>query len=298
MAARTVLRWGGFLLGMMIVLLGWSALQARAAEEAGDALVTVIYRGELLRTTAREETVEQLLARLELEVTREDTLSHGTQEPAVGGMTLRVDRVVTRQETYTSAIPHDTTSCEDPSLPEGSWEVLIRGRDGEVCCTAEVTYINGKEVSRTLLREYQTVAPVTEVVAWGTGAAPQTEEVDPKALPVIEDGYIRLPTGEVLTYTGTATVRASAYTHTDEGCDLITSTGSRVHVGTVAVDPRYIPYGTRMFIMATSGSYVYGVSEAEDCGGAIKGDRVDLYLPTYEECMEFGRRVCTVYYLG
>ena len=33
-------------------------------------------------------------------------------------------------------------------------------------------------------------------------------------------------------------------------------------------------------------------------GGAIKGDRVDLYLPTYEECMEFGRRVCTVYYLG
>jgi 3D (Asp-Asp-Asp) domain-containing protein len=69
-------------------------------------------------------------------------------------------------------------------------------------------------------------------------------------------------------------------------------------MGTVAVDPRYIPYGTRMFIIANDGSYVYGISEAEDCGGAIKGDRVDLYFPTYAECMEFGWRNCTIYFLG
>ena len=122
--------------------------------------------------------------------------------------------------------------------------------------------------------------------------------VDPDAMPIISDGYITLPTGEVLTYTDTATVRATAYTHTDAGCDLITATGSTVHVGTVAVDPRYIPYGTRMFIVANDGSYIYGISEAEDCGGAIKGDRVDLYFPTYAECMEFGWRTCTIYFLG
>lgn len=265
---------------------------------AREAAVTVVYRGTMLRTAAREETAAQLLERLGLEITEEDTLSCAADEPIRGGMTLRVDRVVTRQETYTTSVPHTTTSCDDPSLPEGTWEVLVRGRDGEVQTTAEVTYINGRETGRKVLREYQTVAPVTEVVVWGTGPVPEVREPDPNDLPVIEDGYIYLPTGEVLTYTGTGTVRASAYTHTDEGCDLITSTGSRVHVGTVAVDPRYIPYGTRMFIMAASGSYVYGISEAEDCGGAIKGDRVDLYLPTYEQCMEFGRRVCTVYYLG
>ena len=192
----------------------------------------------------------------------------------------------------------EINTCTDSTLPQGQWEVLVPGADGALSCEAEVTYINGKETQRNVLSQIQTIAPVTEIIATGTGPLPQTAPIDPKGLPVIEDGYIRLPTGEVLTYTGTATVRASAYTHTDAGCDLITATGSRVHVGTVAVDPRYIPYGTRMFIMATSGSYVYGVSEAEDCGGAIKGDRVDLYLPTYEECMEFGRRVCTVYYLG
>ena len=289
MNARTVGR---------ICLLALALLLLPLPVHAQDAAVTVVYRGAMLRTAAREETAVQLLERLGLEVTEEDTLSLAPEEPVRGGMTLRVDRVVTRQETYTTAVPHDTTSCQDPSLPEGTWEVLVRGRDGEVQTTAEVTYVNGQETGRKVLREYQTVAPVTEVVAMGTGPVPQVREPDPNELPVIKDGYIYLPTGEVLTYTSTGTVRASAYTHTDEGCDLITSTGSRVHVGTVAVDPRYIPYGTRMFIMASSGSYVYGISEAEDCGGAIKGDRVDLYLPTYEQCMEFGRRVCTVYYLG
>ena len=284
------LRWGAAVL--MLLCLPMTAY-AQTEEP-----VTVVYHGDLMRTRVREETVRQLLERLGLEYGEEDTLSHGPEDPVEGGMTLRIDRIVTRREQYTTTVAHDSTTCKDATLPEGTWEVLIRGVDGELSCTAEVTYVNGKEVSRKVLTEIQTIAPVTEVVAWGTAPTVQPEPVDPKGLPIIEDGYIRLPTGEVLTYTGTATVRASAYTHTDAGCDFITSTGSRVHVGTVAVDPRYIPYGTRMFIMATSGSYVYGISEAEDCGGAIKGDRVDLYLPTYEACMEFGRRVCTVYYLG
>jgi len=281
-----------------IIFLFLLNLPALSISTRGAASVTVVFRGQLLRTSYREETVAQLLTRLKLEPTATDTLSHTPDTTIEPGMTVRIDQVLTREETYTTTLPHDTTTCYDPTLAEGTWEVLIPGRDGELRTTAEVTYINAKEVSREILTQHQSIAPVTEVVAQGTGPLPQQEEPDPNDLPVIEDGYIRLPSGEVLTYTGTDTVRASAYTHTDEGCDLITATGSRVHVGTVAVDPRYIPYGTRMFIMATSGSYVYGISEAEDCGGAIKGDRVDLYLPTYEECMEFGRRVCTVFYLG
>ena len=99
-------------------------------------------------------------------------------------------------------------------------------------------------------------------------------------------------------YTHSDTVRATAYTHTDKGCDTITATGTTVRWGTVAVDPRYIPYGTRMFIVASDGSYIYGLATAEDCGGDIKGDRMDLYMPTYEQCREFGRRRCTLYFLG
>ena len=45
------------------------------------------------------------------------------------------------------------------------------------------------------------------------------------------------------------------------------------------------------------GAYVYGIAVAEDCGGDIKGDRMDLYFPTFNECIQFGRRVCTIYFL-
>ena len=210
-------------------------------------------------------------------------------------MVLRFFNVITTPETYTAAIPHTITYCNDATIPAGIQEVLTLGADGELLCTADVLYVNGEEVERAVLSETVTRAPVAEVIAVGTGA--EAEASDPDEMPVIADGYITLPTGEVLTYSDTATIRATAYTHTDAGCDMTTYTGTTVHKGTVAVDPRYIPYGTRMFIVSNDGAYVYGIAVAEDCGGDIKGDRMDLYFPTFNECIQFGRRVCTIYFL-
>ena len=259
-------------------------------------MVSISYRGEKLRTSASGETVEELLDALDLTVGEQDVLSHPLDARVTAGMQLRIDEVVTREETYTAILRRETTACNDASIPAGSTEILVEGRDGEVLRRAQVTYINGVEVERKVLGEDMTIQPVTRIVAVGTGNA--LEAVDPEGMPIIGDGYIILPTGEVLTYTKKDTVRATAYTHTDAGCDMITATGSVVHKGTVAVDPRFVPYGTRMFIVANDGSYVYGVAEAEDCGGAIKRDRMDLYFPTYAECMAFGWRTCTVYFLG
>lgn len=94
-------------------------------------------------------------------------------------------------------------------------------------CTAEITYLGGQEAGRQVLSETVTRQPVAEIIAVGTGSAPAVSEK-----PVIADGRITLPTGEVLTYTRTDTVRATAYTHTDRGCDTVTATGTRVHRGT------------------------------------------------------------------
>lgn len=258
--------------------------------------ITVHYHGQTTKTSGNGETAGELLRRLGLDVSGEDVVSHGLEEKTYNGMELRIDQVETRTETFTVALACDVERCGDCTLPAGTEQVLVEGVDGELLCTAEVTYINGTEARRQVLSQTVTRLPVTEIIGVGTGQP--LAGISKDALPVISDGRITLPTGEVLTYTGTATVRATAYTQTDPGCDGITATGTNVRRGTVAVDPRYIPYGTRMFIMAASGSYVYGIAVAEDCGGDIKGDRMDLYLPTYEECREFGRRVCTVYFLG
>ncbi|MEE0109677.1 MAG: 3D domain-containing protein [Oscillospiraceae bacterium] len=258
--------------------------------------ITIHYHGQTTQTTTFGETAGELLHRLNLDVSGEDVVSHGMDDMTYDGMELSIDRIVTVRETYTTTVSHQVSYCKDSTLPEGMEEVLTEGEDGELLCTADVTYVNGTETERTVLSETVTKMPITEIIGVGTGET--LEEVDPDAMPIIGDGYIILPTGEVLTYTHSDTVRATAYTHTDAGCDMTTSTGTTVHWGTVAVDPRYIPYGTRMFIMASDGSYIYGIATAEDCGGDIKGDRMDLYMPTYEQCMEFGRRRCTLYFLG
>lgn len=290
-------------LGQMGLALGEGDSYTTEAVDGGSAItiqrarsVTVKYHGQAMLVSSAGETVGELLSRLNLEVTGEDVASHGMDADTYDGMELRIDQKVTVEEVYTKTIPHDTTRCNAPSIPAGVEEVLTEGVDGELLCAAKVTYVNGIERQRKVLSETVIQQPVTEVIGVGSGGG--TGTVDPDTLPVIGDGYITLPTGEVLTYYKTDTIRATAYTHTDLGCDRITATGTTVHWGTVAVDPRYIPYGTRMFIMASDGSYVYGLAVAEDCGGDIKQDRMDLYMPTFQQCMDFGRRRCTIYFLG
>ena len=257
--------------------------------------IAVRYHGQTTEVSGQEETVGQLLARLGLEITEEDLVSPGLEERIFDGMELTVDRIVTRRESFSATVPHETRYITDEMLPAGTEKVLTQGRDGELLRTADMTYRNGVETRRSILSETLLRSPVTEIVGVGSAEVPEEPAAN---VPVIADGYITLPTGEVLTYTHSDTVEATAYTHTDKGCDKITATGTTVRWGTVAVDPSRIPYGTRMFIIANDGSYVYGIATAEDCGGDIKGDRMDLYMPTYEQCREFGRRRCTLYFLG
>lgn len=115
---------------------------------------------------------------------------------------------------------------------------------------------------------------------------------------VIGDGYIVTEDGDVLTYTDTMQVVATAYHNSDAGCNAYTATGTLARVGAIAVDPSVIPYGTRMFIVTNDGAYIYGIAVAEDCGGAIDGNRVDLYFDTVAECWAFGIREATIYFLG
>jgi 3D (Asp-Asp-Asp) domain-containing protein len=64
--------------------------------------------------------------------------------------------------------------------------------------------------------------------------------------------------------------------------DGVTSTGVIATAGrTIAVDPEEIPYGSEVII--NDHTYI-----AEDCGGAIKGNRIDIYFDTHQEALEFG----------
>jgi len=87
------------------------------------------------------------------------------------------------------------------------------------------------------------------------------------------------------------TMSASAYSAYDDGNGHYTSGGNLVRKGLVAVDPTVIPLGTRLFIPG------YGHAIADDTGGAIKGNRIDMAFGSHGEAMDFGRQQVTVYIL-
>ena len=71
--------------------------------------------------------------------------------------------------------------------------------------------------------------------------------------------------------------------------DGITASGTQATAGrTIAVDPEVIPYGTTVII--DGHAYV-----AEDCGGAIKGRRIDIFMESHQEALEAGVKVAEVY---
>lgn len=86
---------------------------------------------------------------------------------------------------------------------------------------------------------------------------------------------------------------ATAYTASpEEGtADGRTATGIKVRRGIVAVDPKVIPLGTKLYIEG------YGEAVAADTGGAIKGNMIDLFMHSKQEALRWGRRwvVVTVY---
>lgn len=278
--------------------------------------ITVIHGGKKLDVISYGETVESLLERLSLILTEEDVVSVPLNTQTYTGMNITISRRVQMEETYISVIPYETTYCYDPALAEGEEAVLTAGVDGQLLCTATVVYLNDEEVSRTVTSEDVVVQPVNAVVAVGTyveQATTATEPTDPPAtepptspvvkpeitgVPIIGNGQIITPEGEVLTYTSVKTMKATAYHNSDPGCTIYTATGTLCRVGAIAVDPKVIPYGTRMYIVSNDGKYIYGIAVAEDCGGSIKGDRIDLYYDSVEECDRFGIRNCQVYFLG
>ncbi len=123
----------------------------------------------------------------------------------------------------------------------------------------------------------------------------QAAEADIDSVEIVEEEPVRENIVETsygaISYSNVMSMEATAYLPTDGSGSGITATGVRATHGVVAVDPRVIPLGTKVYIPG------YGVALAADTGGAIKGYKIDLCMESYADCMRFGRRNVTVYVL-
>ena len=121
------------------------------------------------------------------------------------------------------------------------------------------------------------VKQVLNVSADGTTETKKEEEKSEKKEPTV-----------VKTFKVTAT----AFTANCKGCSGVTSTGFNLkknpNAKIIAVDPKVIPLGTKVWVEG------YGEAIAADKGGAIKGNKIDVFMPTTKKAYSWGRRTVTV----
>lgn len=290
-------------------------------------MVTVINRGAQSVIGTYGETTGSLLARMGITPGTGDTLSCSSETQTYDGMTIELVHTETRIEEEDTTVPYPVNYYEDPDLEPGAEIVLVAGQNGLTHVKSEVTYRNGKEVSRVIVQETVKTKPVTQLVIRGVDRTIMEQPADPEpaeqAAPAASSGtasgssssgssssggsrydgsaetsgnVIMTSSGESYTYIDVMTCSATAYTC--EGYVGHTYSGTLARVGAIAVDPTVIPLGTKMYVVSNDGQYVYGYCVAEDIGGGIKGNKIDLYFDTYAECWDFGVRMCTVYILG
>jgi 3D (Asp-Asp-Asp) domain-containing protein/LysM repeat protein len=84
------------------------------------------------------------------------------------------------------------------------------------------------------------------------------------------------------------TVKATAYTASCKGCSGVTRTGvdlkSNPNSKVISVDPTVIPLGSKVYVEG------YGYATAADTGGAIKGNRIDVFIPSQNNAIQFGSK--------
>ena len=257
--------------------------------------VRIQYGNTILGTTAQGETVSELLARFDIIPGPLDGVLVDIGESRI---TLTVGSDLTYYEARTRTQGYETQRVATPDLLQGQEEVVQAGKIGISTDIYEVVWSNGHEISRQWVEQTESTA-VTEIIRYGTSVT----SVDPsdKLVNVSTgsdgSGVLTFASGATMKFSQARTMKCTAYTAGHDGVGTRTATGTTVHRGTVAVDQRYIPLGTRMFIVTEKGSYVYGMAKAEDTG--MRGNnKLDLYMDTYAECINFGRRDCKVYILN
>lgn len=81
------------------------------------------------------------------------------------------------------------------------------------------------------------------------------------------------------------------YGVTASGLKIVPGTGMKV----IAVDPKVIPLGSKVYVEGLNGAWDYGYAVAGDTGGAIKSMKIDLYMDSHDETLSWGRKKVNIY---
>lgn len=210
------------------------------------------------------------------------------KDPVVSDMDIRVVRIREEILTEEEQIPFNILEQPNKVLNEGQNKTVVEGENGVREKYYKITYEDGKPVNRQFLNESVVKNPVDRVVEYGT-------------VPNFTNSR-----GDLVRYSKVLKLKATAYTNSYRDClknpgDYgygITYSGLKVRTGIIAVDPKVIPLGTKVYVEIPGKAPDYGFAIAADIGSAIKGNLIDLYFDTNEEAVRWGKKNVVVYVLN
>ncbi|PEC46649.1 hypothetical protein COJ46_21325 [Bacillus sp. AFS077874] len=229
---------------------------------------------------ATSTTVADFLEKQNITLNEFDRVEPGAGEMIKQNDTVRVIRVEKVNDVVEEPVDFKEKEQKDSSMYKDESSVISEGVKGLVKRNFELIKENGKVVSKTLVDETILKEPVDRVVAVGTKSVPKSSALvkssAPKSSSKVKEMY----------------VEATAYSPYDAGMSGVTALGINVrknpNTKLIAVDPKVIPLGSKVWVEG------YGVAIAGDTGGAIKGRRIDILMPTKDDCFDFGRRTVKI----
>lgn len=248
--------------------------------------LSVTVDGDLKSIRTIADNVGEALAAAGIETTAEDIVQPGPESPVKEGMDVKITRVTYERITVEKEVPFETVFSYDDKMYKGLEKVLEKGAEGILQEEIMISYHDGEEVDRRGIKEELVKEPANRVVAKGTIDAIETSR-----------GEVRFKKAINMSATAyDATFESTGKTpdHPQYG---ITRSGTKVKPGVVAVDPKVIPLGTKLYVKSLDDTPDYGFASAEDTGGAIKGNKIDLYFELPEDVRKYGRRNVLVYVL-
>ena len=259
-------------------------------------LTVKIYKGKKLSITADGKTdsvyvpngnVCDVLTELGYKLSDDDILNVDRNSNIEDADKIVIKRVTYKNEAETQSVDFETVKKNSKDVELGETKVQTEGKKGEALVTKRCKYIDGKKVSSETVDTKITKEPVDKVVLMGTKGSNVSNPA----------GTFTDMNGNIVAYSSVVTGSGTAYT---APAGSLTATGVTAYHGGVAVNPNIIPYGSKLYIVSTDGSFVYGYATAVDTGGALMAGTaiVDCFYNTYNECVNFGRRNVNVYIVG
>lgn len=200
---------------------------------------------------------------------------------------------------YQETIPYETEVVYSSDTAKGVVKTLRAGANGVKEISYTEKFVNGVSVEKNIVSTNVVSNAVSAKNLVGTKVSTSSTKTsaDVKSISVLSPSKeIALDSnGNPVNYKSKLTLRATAYTYTGYNC----STGVAPKPGYIAVNPAFIPYGTKMYIKSPNGSIIYGYAVAADTGGFIKNHPtgIDLFLSSESACVSFGVRNMEVYIL-